>query len=191
MWHRGWTMNVRSVCLAILHFSDATGYEIKKMSTEERFSYFVDASFGSIYPALSRLQDDECVTVREEYESGKPPRKIYSITDKGRQELIESLQVVPRPDSFKSEFLLTALCSELVDRETLVRAIDNRIKGLQEKLKMLDSVQSCLNGGLPGMRWIADYGRSVTQASLDHLIKHRHELEALARSTERQPETTE
>ncbi len=184
-------MNVRSVCLAILHFSDATGYEIKKMSTEDRFSYFVDASFGSIYPALSRLQEDECVTVREEYESGKPPRKIYSITEKGRQELIESLQVMPRPDSFKSEFLLTALCSELVDRDTLVHAIDKRIKHLQDKLEMLESVNSCLAGGLPGMKWIAGYGRSVTKASLEHLIEHRHELEALARTDAPEPQTAE
>ena len=174
-------MNVRTVCLAILHFSDATGYEIKKMSTEERFSYFVDASFGSIYPALSRLQDDECVTVREEYEPGKPPRKIYSITQKGRQELIESLEVVPRPDSFKSEFLLTALCSQLVDQETLVRSINKRIKDLQEKLKMLDSVDACSMGASAGMKWIAEYGRAVTQASLYHLLNHRHELEALGR----------
>ncbi len=184
-------MNVRTVCLAILHFSDATGYEIKKMSTEEQFSYFVDASFGSIYPALSRLQDDECVTVREEYESGKPPRKIYSITDKGRQELIESLEVVPRPDSFKSEFLLTALCSELIDGETLTRAIDKRIKDLQEKLTMLDSVNACSMGGPPGMKWIAEYGRAVTQASLDHLLNHRQELEALGRPRVTTPEAAE
>jgi DNA-binding PadR family transcriptional regulator len=184
-------MNVRTVCLAILHFSDATGYEIKKMSTEERFSYFVDASFGSIYPALSRLQDDECVTVREEYESGKPPRKIYSITDKGRDELIESLQVVPRPDSFKSEFLLMAMCSELLDRETLVRAIDKRINDLQDKLQMLESVNTCPTGGLPGMKWIADYGRTVTRASLEHLLEHRHELENLACASEQSPEAAE
>ncbi len=175
-------MNVRTVCLAILHFSDATGYEIKKMSTEERFSYFVDASFGSIYPALARLQDDGCVTVREEYESGKPPRKIYSITEKGRQELIEALEVVPRPDSFKSEFLLIALCSELVDQDTIVRAIDKRIKDLQVKLEMLDAVDACALGGPAGMKWIAEYGRSVTRASLDHLLQHRHELEALSRT---------
>ncbi len=45
-------MSVRSLCLAILSFGDATGYEIRKESTEGRFSYFDDASFGSIYPAL-------------------------------------------------------------------------------------------------------------------------------------------
>ena len=184
-------MNVRTVCLAILHFSDATGYEIKKLSTEERFSYFVDASFGSIYPALSRLQDDECVTVREEYESGKPPRKVYSITEKGRLELIESLQVVPRADAFKSEFMLMALCSELIDRETLIRAVDKRVKDLRDKLSMLDTVHECRAGGPPAMKWIANYGRAVTEASLKHLLEHRHELENMGRAPRHASEAAE
>jgi len=46
-------MSVRGLCLAILSYGDATGYEIRKESTEGRFSYFDDASFGSIYPALA------------------------------------------------------------------------------------------------------------------------------------------
>ena len=41
-------MSVRTLCLAILSFGDATGYEIRKLSTEGRYSYFVDASFGSV-----------------------------------------------------------------------------------------------------------------------------------------------
>ena len=172
-------MNVRTVCLAILQFGDATGYEIKKMSTEERFAFFVDASFGSIYPALSRLQDDGCVTVREEYESGKPPRKIYSITQTGRAELVESLQVLPRPDSFKSEFLLIALCAGLLDRETIVRAMDKRIKDLQSDLKMFDEAEGCIGQGSSGLAWVAEYGRTVHEASLQYLIENRGKLEAL------------
>ena len=175
-------MNVRTVCLAILQFSDATGYEIKKMSTEERFAFFVDASFGSIYPALSRLQDDGCVTVREEYESGKPPRKIYSITDQGRAELIESLQVLPRPDTFKSEFLLIALCAGLLDRETIVRAMDKRIKDLQVDLKMFDEAEGCIGQGSSGLAWVAEYGRTVHEASLKYLIENRGKLEALTQA---------
>ena len=172
-------MNVRTVCLAILQFSDATGYEIKKMSTEERFAFFVDASFGSIYPALSRLQDDGCVTVREEYESGKPPRKIYSITDKGREELVESLRVLPRPDTFKSEFLLIALCAGMLDRETITRAIDKRIKDLQVDLKMFDEAEGCIGPGPTGLAWVAEYGRSVHEASLKYLLENRDKLEQL------------
>jgi PadR family transcriptional regulator AphA len=74
-------MSVRGLCLAILSGGDATGYEIRKESTEGRFSYFDDASFGSIYPALARLEAEGMVTVREEPQAGKPARKVYSITD--------------------------------------------------------------------------------------------------------------
>ncbi len=143
-------MNVRTLCLAILHFSEATGYEIKKMSTEEHFSFFVDASFGSIYPALSRLQDDGCVTVREEFESGKPSRKVYSITDKGREELHESLRVLPRRDSFKSS-----------------------------EIEMLDQVLEHCDNTSAGKIWVAKFGRHVKQYALEYFVKHRHELEAL------------
>lgn len=184
-------MNVRTVCLAILQFSDATGYEIKKMSTEEQFSYFIDASFGSIYPALSRLQEDGCVTVREEYESGKPPRKVYSITDKGREELIESLQVLPRPDTFKSEFLLIALCAGLLDRGTIVRAIDKRINDLKKDFEMFDEAQLCAENGPAGLSWVADYGRFVHEASLQYLLEHRGRLEALTRAPDRASEAAE
>ena len=44
-------MNVRTICLAILYDGEATGYEIRKLSVEGEYSYFIDASFGSIYPA--------------------------------------------------------------------------------------------------------------------------------------------
>ena len=84
-------MSVRSLCLAILSFGDATGYEIRKESTDGRFSYFDDASFGSIYPALARLESEGLVTVREEPQAGKPARKVYSITEAGHAELIDYL----------------------------------------------------------------------------------------------------
>ncbi|MBZ0218286.1 MAG: PadR family transcriptional regulator, partial [Fimbriimonadaceae bacterium] len=98
-------MNVRTLCLGILNFEEATGYEIKKLSVEGRFSHFIDASFGSIYPALTRLCDEGLVNVRVEQQEGKPARKVYSITDAGRAEFIASLNEAPAPDKIKSEFL--------------------------------------------------------------------------------------
>ena len=79
-------MNVRTLCLAILYFGDATGYEIRKLSTEGKYSYFVEASYGAIYPALAKLEKDGLVTCRIEAVEGKPSRKVYSITDAGRNE---------------------------------------------------------------------------------------------------------
>ena len=67
-------MNVRTICLAILYDGEATGYEIRKLSVEGEYSYFIDASFGSIYPALAKLELDGLVTSRVETQEGKPAK---------------------------------------------------------------------------------------------------------------------
>lgn len=61
-----------------------TGYDMKQhmsMST----SYFVDASFGSIYPSLKRLVQKGFVELKETIENGKL-KKIYSINEQGKEE---------------------------------------------------------------------------------------------------------
>ena len=84
-------MNVRTICLAILYDADATGYEIRKLSTDGEYSYFIDASYGAIYPALQKLEADKLVTSLVQQQDGKPAKKIYSITPLGRREFINSL----------------------------------------------------------------------------------------------------
>ncbi len=120
-------MNVKTLCLAILNVEDATGYEIKKASTEGLFQHFVDVSYGSIYPALAKLEKDKMVTCQAQAQEGKPDRKIYSITDMGRAEFIKSINVLPQPDKFKSEFLLLAINADLASPQILEAAIDAQI----------------------------------------------------------------
>lgn len=99
-------MNVRTICMAILYDGDATGYEIRKLSVEGEYSYFIDASYGSIYPALARLEQEKLVTSRVEQQDGKPAKKVYSITTAGRTAFIHSLFEKLGEDEFRSEFLL-------------------------------------------------------------------------------------
>ena len=63
---------------------EASGYEIKKDIEEGLFSHFIDASFGSIYPALTQLAAEGLLTVRAEEQTGKPDKKVYAITEAGR-----------------------------------------------------------------------------------------------------------
>ena len=76
-------MNVRTLCLGVLSSGEASGYEIKKEIEEGLFNHFIDASYGSIYPALTQLAGEGLVTVRAEEQSGKPDKKVYAITTKG------------------------------------------------------------------------------------------------------------
>ncbi len=68
-------MNVRTLCLSVLYQGEATGYDIRRQCSEGKFSYFVEASYGSIYPALAKLEEDGLVTSRLEQQDGKPARK--------------------------------------------------------------------------------------------------------------------
>ncbi len=168
-------MNIRSLCLAILYFGDATGYEIKKQSTEGTFSYFVDASFGSIYPALARLEADGMVTARRETKQGKPARKVYSITASGREEFMKALQEPQSPDLFRSQFLLLAACAELVTPERIRAAMDLHVEQIEQELSKLNGVISACNS--EGVRWAAEFGihcmtqkRAYVDANRDRLV---------------------
>jgi PadR family transcriptional regulator, regulatory protein AphA len=174
-------MNVRTLCLAILNFREATGYEIRKLSTEGNYSYFVDASYGAIYPALNRLESEGLITGRDEVQPGKPARKVYSITVAGREALVDALAQWPEPDSFKSEFLLIALCAEHVERDHLERVVDGQTASLQARLDSLREARAKCEH--EGSNWILDYGISCHEASLKHLRAHRETLLAIAKSS--------
>ena len=167
-------MNVRTLCLAMLAQTEMTGYEIRKEATEGRYSYFVDASYGSIYPALARLEEDGLVVFREEISPGKPARKVYSITGKGRAALIEALKEPPAPDIFRSAFLLIGMCRDHIDRDTMARAIDIRQKQLAEEIERLKRLKA--EGDHAGTHWIIDYGLCCLGNSLSHLQTHADAL---------------
>lgn len=171
-------MNTRTFCLAILSFGDTTGYEIRKSSIEGRHSYFVDASYGAIYPALTKLESDGCVTSRQETQPGKPARKVYTITDRGRRELFDALCEPPAKDVFKSEFLLIAMSASQLPREVVARAIAVRERQLEEEIELVRSIRD--DATAEDSNWICDYGFACLSASLDHLREHGDRLLALA-----------
>ncbi|AMN53903.1 MULTISPECIES: helix-turn-helix transcriptional regulator [Stappiaceae] len=173
-------MSVRSLCLAILSFGDATGYEIRKESTEGRFSYFDDASFGSIYPALARLESEGLVTVREEPQAGKPARKVYSITDAGREDFIQSLCDPQAPDTFKSPFLLIALNAAQLPPEVIRRAVERRKAQVHAELRLLTDNEKDQECSHPGSNWTREYGIACMNFTLAYLEEHGEALIRIA-----------
>jgi DNA-binding PadR family transcriptional regulator len=72
---------VRLALLSLLGEAPMHGYELMKR-LEDRSGGVYRASAGTIYPTLQQLEDEDLVT--SETQDGK---KIYKLTDTGRQEL--------------------------------------------------------------------------------------------------------
>lgn len=172
-------MNVRTICLAILYDGEATGYEIRKLSVEGEYSYFIDASFGSIYPALAKLEVDGLVTSRVETQEGKPAKKIYEITTAGRNAFIGSLFEKLGDDEFRSEFLLFLRFASELPASLVEQRLNERMAQLDDVLADFDRLKK--DHAHPGDTWVIDYGRTCMQAARDYIQAHRGELIALAR----------
>jgi PadR family transcriptional regulator, regulatory protein AphA len=172
-------MNVRTICLAILYDGESTGYEIRKLSVEGEYSYFIDASYGSIYPALQKLEADKLVTSRVEMQDGKPAKKIYAITPAGRAAFINSLFETLSDDEFRSEFLLFARFASELPASLIEQRLNERVAQIDTALEELEKLRDKHNH--PGDAWVIDYGRSCMVAARDYIHAHRGQLIALAR----------
>ncbi len=172
-------MNVKTLCLAILYDADVTGYDIRKLSTDGEYAYFIDASYGSIYPALAGLEADGMVQSRVERQSGRPDRKVYSITDAGRQKFHSELFAPLDSDLFRSEFLLFARFAALLPASLVQTRLAEQIAEMDRKLDDIKRLQD--DQMHDGDRWISRYGISCLEYQRDYLVTHAKDLIALAK----------
>lgn len=177
-------MNVRTLCLSVLYEGDATGYDIRRMCTDGEFAYFIEASFGSIYPALAKLEDDKLVTSRTVPQDGKPARKVYSITDAGRQAFTEELSAPLGEDVFRSPFLLLARFVSILPQDLVANKTREHLDRLVQSREQLDQVRSEQECS-PADCWVLNYGREVLGVAEKYLRTHMHELINLSRADER------
>lgn len=169
-------MDVRILCLGVLSMGDASGYEIKKR-LEDGFTHFYDASFGSIYPALSRLQKEEFVTCSFEPQSKRPDKKVYGLTVEGRLELVRQLSQDPGPDRIRCEFLVSMLFADLLPASRVADMIDDRIERHKEQLGELS--ERC-EGSTPAEQFVAGYGHALYNAAVNYLEENRYLVESEA-----------
>jgi len=168
-------MNVRTLCLGILTFKEASGYEIKKMVEEDVFGHFIDASYGSIYPALTKMMTEGLVNVRAEEQAGKPDKKVYAITPLGRQELASALLVDPAKDKFKSEFMFQIMLQEFLPEEHVAQIYQSQIEYLRDEI---EKIRCCVDNhsAHPSMTFVAGFGEASLGAGLKFLEENKEAI---------------
>lgn len=98
-------MDIQSVLLGFLMRQSMTGYDLKKAFSIS-FAFFSGLSYGSIYPALKKMEKAGLITKQVEIQDGAPNRKVYTITEAGRTAFLNSLKSSLLPEQPKSAFLM-------------------------------------------------------------------------------------
>jgi len=79
------------VLLALSH-GDMHGYEIAKFIDSKSKGFF-RMPFGSLYPVLHRLEEDRLISAKWDSDESLKPKKIYSLTAKGRRSTEEEMEI--------------------------------------------------------------------------------------------------
>lgn len=171
-------MDVKTLCLGVLSGADHSGYEIKRCC-EEVFRHFFVAGFGSIYPALAELQRDGLVTAQSVEQKKRPDKKIYRITEAGREALAAELVATPPRHKVRSEFLTLMYFAHLLPPErvdaVLGEMIDRFEATLVDELAVFDR-DDAPSELTPGQRFALGYGRTVVTAALAYCKRQRPQL---------------
>lgn len=159
-------ISIRTFILGLLTQQPMSGYDIKRFL--KSLSWLIGSpSFGSLYPALRALLEEELVTVEVVPREGKPPRKIYSVTEAGKQAFVEQSGQSTTSDVSLKTFVMYLILSDSLSRAELLACLRQRqaqVTAQQESLQKGLVAQEEEQQG--GQQMALDYGLAIARAEL-------------------------
>ncbi|OMD33398.1 MULTISPECIES: PadR family transcriptional regulator [Paenibacillus] len=137
--------NTMLAILGILTIGPHTGYDIKQ-HMEQSTQYFWKENYGQIYPGLAELLKNKDVAVRVQRQDGKPDKKIYSITEQGKQ-LLNNWLSQPMEHMVmlkKNELLLKVFFGSNTSADIIIGHILDHKKKLEEALQIFLGLEEWL-----------------------------------------------
>ncbi len=180
-------MEVRTLCLAVLSFGAASGYEIKKQFETGPIGMFHAVSFGSIYPALTRLESEGLIDGEAHEQEGRPDKKTYRLTASGRAALSDALFGEPAQDRVRSDMAFMLFFAHLTPSDHIEQRLDDYLAWHR---RMIDKMGAWDIGEdtAPGQTFIHGLGLAIYRAKLAYIEQNRDRLLAGLRSREAIPE---
>jgi PadR family transcriptional regulator AphA len=159
-------ISIRHLILGLLTRQPMSGYDVKRFL--KSLSWLVDSpSFGSIYPTLRALQEDGLVTMEEVLRQGKQPRKIYTITEAGRQALREWADWPTSPDASLKTFLMRLVLAGSFSHTGLIVHLQKRRSQIAANYATLRQIMETLDEMADsGQRLAFDYGLALATVEL-------------------------
>jgi DNA-binding PadR family transcriptional regulator len=135
---------IKVLILYYLSIKSTHGYEIQKFIQTNHMDRWTKIQSGSIYYALNKLEKQGFIVLKEEIGSGSKARKIYKITDKGREELKELVKKELDNELFaigSDKFIIYPMLNTL-DKQIMISQVNNHINKLKDKMAYLEKWQN-------------------------------------------------
>ena len=167
-------MSLNHAILGFLNYSPLSGYDLKKVF-DSSVKHFWPADQSQIYRTLSRQVDQGWLEMEIVEQSDHPARKVYHITDSGREELIRWLAGPTSEKASRSAALIQVFFMGQADDELILQKFEAYAQMMQMALENYEELSKELVGKLPETStrehffWLQtiDLGMRTTRANLE------------------------
>ena len=132
-------MDTDQMLLGLLMSGPKSGYKIKNITGRLMMAY--NLSLNQIYPALRKLEAADFVCKEIVFQTGKPNKHVYSITEKGKQELMKALTSPPVPVDYQLDFFVRAFFFRFLSAGQVLEQFEKEIGSLEEQLEDLNEIK--------------------------------------------------
>jgi DNA-binding PadR family transcriptional regulator len=126
------------VVLGLLAHGSRSGYEIKQI-VDRSTRFFWAASYGQIYPELRRLEEAGLIR-GESAPTGARPRRVFSLTEEGRAELLVWLRGSDTRMEMRDESLLRIFFADALPPGEALQLLRGRAQGFRGALAELQTI---------------------------------------------------
>jgi len=132
-------MNPELTILGFLMSGPKSGYEIKNIANKMMMIY--NLGFNQIYPVLKKLEKEGLVHKEMVYQTGKPNKNVYTLSDTGKVIFFKKLTSSPQPINFEHDFLNRMLFFRFLSKDQVLMQFELEIKAIEKQINDLDSIR--------------------------------------------------
>ena len=184
------TSSSSQALLGLLTIEPMSGYDLGQM-VRLSVGHIWSESYGQIYPNLKRLEAEGLVACKTEKRKGRPDRRIYSITRKGREQLAKWLAIPPQPEIPRNEMLLKLFFGAQAPTQILIANVERMVedhRALLQKFKRTQHNEIDKNSQFPDApfwKMAARFGQIEMEAHLKWAEETLQELRKMVKREQR------
>lgn len=134
-------MSLPYVILGLLQQEEMTGYDLKTSCFDECIAHLWPADQAQIYRTLDKLVEHGWITCKVEIQRDRPNRKVYSVTEAGKAELIRWLQCHQPLPTVREPLLVQLFFAAQLPNEAIIQLLNQQLAARHEKLAECETVE--------------------------------------------------
>jgi DNA-binding PadR family transcriptional regulator len=120
------------ISLALIYSEPRHAYALNAIIKEMNLEHWAHISQASIYSALNRLASTQCVEVSADKVGNMPERKVYSITEAGKERLRKEVrEALGSTGMGDNPFYLAVAFAFGVSAEEMIATLEERIRQIE------------------------------------------------------------